>query len=322
MLASDSRIASPATETELCPLCGAHESDPFSIAPDRFHGRQELYQLRRCNSCQGVWLTKPPRPEEMDRHYDQAYHRKIRKAGETAAERRWSRHRDAITQQKSSGAILDIGCSSGAFLSTLDAKAWSLHGIEMDSGTGEIARSATGADVFIGDVASAPFSDDSFDVVTCFDILEHVYDPQQFLEKVHGWLKPNGFLYVVLPNIDSWEARLFGSYWYGLELPRHLFHFSPVSLRRLMKAKSFEEVRFLTHASYAERSLGYLHRAGVEMLGFSPAPLSGETPAPSFAWRAIRKLFRITFISPFAWIAAQAGAGPSMEALFVKRPRG
>src|ERR1035438_10453930 len=72
---------------------------------------------------------------------------------------------------------------------------------------------------------------ESFDVITCFDVLEHLYEPRKVMARVGEWLKPGGIFYVLVPNVDSAEARAFGSYWHGLELPRHLFHYSPASLK-------------------------------------------------------------------------------------------
>ena len=74
---------------------------------------------------------------------------------------------------------------------------------------------------------------ESFDVITCFDVLEHLYEPRRVMAKVGEWLKPGGIFYVLVPNVDAAEARVFGSYWHGLELPRHLFHYSPASLKFL-----------------------------------------------------------------------------------------
>jgi 2-polyprenyl-3-methyl-5-hydroxy-6-metoxy-1,4-benzoquinol methylase len=105
----------------------------------------------------------------------------------------------------------------------------------MEASTAEKARARTGASVFVGDAVAAPYLPNTFDVITSFDLLEHVYSPREFLTKVFEWLKPGGIYYAMMPNIASWEARLFRTYWRA-ELPRHLFHFSPDSLRYLAAA--------------------------------------------------------------------------------------
>jgi len=302
-----------------CPLCGNSEVSDFLSTSDRFHLRREVYHLLRCSSCSGVWLVSPPKPEEMAFHYDEDYHRTIVAGGETSAASRWQRHRDLISRHKQRGAILDIGCSSGGFLGTMQRGSWKLYGIEMEASTAEKARSATGAEVFVGDAVAAPFPPESFDVITAFDVLEHVYQPRQFLGKVLEWLKPGGIFYTMLPNIDSWEARMLGTYWYGLELPRHLFHFSPRSLRQLMAALGFQEVALSTpQISYVERSVGYVFSEVLQRVGFSPAPAAKATPK-SIPWRALRKAMRLTLVAPFGKVASLAGAGASIEAIFRKQ---
>lgn len=307
-----------ATQSETCPLCGGREVVELLWGPDRFHLRKELYRLDRCSSCAAVWLANPPRPEEMGLHYTEDYHKGIMAAGEGNVASRWRYPRTRIASYQQQGAILDIGCSSGAFLSTMKGSSWQLYGIEMEESTAERARANTGADVFVGDVMAAPFPPGTFDVITSFDLLEHVYNPRGFLTRVFEWLKPGGIYYAMMPNIESWEAKIFGSYWYGLELPRHLFHFSPSSLTCLMNRIGFEEVCVKTpRVSYMQRSAGYLFSSALENLGLHPAPQARPKPR-SFFRKAFDKTTRWALAAPFAQIASLAGTGPSIEAVFRK----
>jgi len=301
-----------------CPLCSKDEIQKLLEAPDRFHLRSERYSLMRCRYCNCVWTIEPPSSSEMWQHYTEDYHKAIMSAGEGSAADRWKDQVQRISSEKRSGSILDLGCSSGGFLSTMPKDRWKLFGIEMEESTAERARTSTGAEVFVGDIVDAPFAAGSFDVITCFDVLEHIYDPQRFLRKVHEWLKPGGIYYAMLPNIDSWESHLFGTYWFGLELPRHLFHFSPHSLRYVLKALNFEEVSLTTPPiSYIERSSGYVFSGVAEAVGFSPTS-QAKGRSRSFGWRLVRKAGRTMLINPFAQVAAIAGAGPCLEAVFRK----
>jgi 2-polyprenyl-3-methyl-5-hydroxy-6-metoxy-1,4-benzoquinol methylase len=306
-----------------CPLCGSLQTLDLLRAPDRFHLRQDVYQLVRCTSCSCVWLSSPPKPEEMSFHYGDDYHRAIVRGGETSASRRWQGHREIISRHRRGGAILDIGCSSGGFLGTMAGAGWELFGIEMEPSTAEKARERTGAEVFVGDALDAPFPPESFDVVTCFDVLEHIYEPRQFLAKILEWLKPGGILYVKLPNIDSWEAKLLGTYWYGLELPRHLYHFSPRSLRRLMSTLGFQEISITANesGSHLPNSARYIYEAFRQKLGSSPVSLA-ETLAngrpSSLPWRVVRKLMQVSLVWPWAKITGAAGAGVFIDAIVAK----
>jgi len=188
----------------------------------------------------------------------------------------------------------------------------------MEPETAERAKSATGADIFVGNAVDAPFLAHSFDVITCFDVLEHVPEPRQLVSKILEWLKPGGIFYAGLPNIDSWEARFLGRYWFGLELPRHLSHFSPRSLRHLMASVGFDEIAVVTsRTSYIERSSSYVYSAALQRIGISPLPMSKCRPKTLLS-RAIRKGLRLSLIVPFGELASLAGAGASIEAVFVK----
>ncbi len=305
--------------TGTCPLCGSCQVGDLLEAPDRFHLRTKLYRLARCSSCTGVWLVNPPKPEEMGPHYDEEYHNAIVAAGEGSAELRWRDQRNLIGRYKQGGQLLDLGCSSGGFLSTMRGPDWKLYGIEMEAATAEKARTATGADVFVGDVLDAPFAPGSFDVITCFDVLEHVYNPPRFLAKVKEWLKPGGIYHIMIPNINSWEAKLFGTYWFGLELPRHLFHFSPQSLRRVLNDLNFEEVHLATpRVSYLERSIDYVAGNIAGKLGLKQTP-QAQPKARGFLWKAARKCVRTGVFTPAAQVASWTGTGPSIEAVFRKK---
>jgi 2-polyprenyl-3-methyl-5-hydroxy-6-metoxy-1,4-benzoquinol methylase len=310
-------------DPQACPVCSSVQVFDFLSAPDRFHLRRQLYHIMRCSSCSCAWLASPPKSEEMPFHYGEDYHKAIVAGGERSAEKRWQRHRELISRYKQGGALLDIGCSSGGFLGTMKGERWSLYGIEMEASTAEKARLMTGADVFMGDALDAPFRPESFDVVTCFDVLEHIYEPRQFLTKVMEWLKPGGILYTKLPNIDSWEARALGTYWYGLELPRHLYHYSPQSLRGLMTALGFHEVCITASeaGSHLSNSIRYLYEAFLEKLGLSPMPLAKalvNTQPPSLPWRVVRKALRLSLVGPLSQVASAAGAGVFIDAIFRK----
>ena len=306
---------------EACPLCGQTGAQEWLNAPDRLHGRRQNYTLVRCSACSVVWLTHPPRPEEMHHHYTDAYHKLISAAGETSP-RRWERHKKQLGQYKQSGAILDLGCSSGAFLASLGSKSWELYGIEMSAEVAKRAEAGSGAKVFVGDILEAPFPPESFDVITCFDVLEHLYEPRRVMAKITEWLKPGGIFYVFVPNIDSAEARVFGSYWCGLELPRHLFHYSPASLGYLAKSVGLEEVALVTTRNPAVgNGLRYFFDDRFRAAGISRTPRAhlGEAGLP---WKVARRLVRLTVLRFLLALAPLAGGGEAIHAFFRKHTAG
>lgn len=300
-----------------CPVCGQGGVREWLRAPDRLHGRHEQYTLLRCPACSLVWLSQPPKPAEMHRHYTDAYDRLISAAGENSPGR-WRDRNTALAPYKQSGALLDLGCSSGAFLQSLYGRGWDLAGIEISSESAKRAQAKTGAKVFVGDVLDAPFPSESFDVITCFDVFEHLYEPRRVIAKVAEWLKPGGIFYVLVPNVDSAEGRVFGTYWHGLELPRHLFHYSPASLKFLAESAGLRQVSLETRRNPAVgTSLRYVWDDVFRAVGIerTPEAYRGEANLP---WRVGRKLVRLTILRALLALAPLAGGGESIHAIFQK----
>jgi SAM-dependent methyltransferase len=302
-------------ETE-CTLCGSKGGLRAWSAPDRFHGRLDVYHLVRCSSCSLVRLESPPSLSEIGEHYGVAYDRAIASGGEDA--NHWRDRRDTLLHYKSRGAVLDLGCSSGGFLASFNSSSWKLFGIEM---SGEVAKKATtrcGAQVFVGDILDAPFPPSSFDAITCFHVFEHLYQPRAVLARVSEWLRPGGVFYTMMPNIDSAGARIFGSYWYALELPRHLHHFSPTSLRHLARSVGLEEVSLTTHREvFIEPSLRYILDDVFGKIGIKRTPMAWAK-RPSIPWKVFRKGFRLTILPVLTRLASFAGDGESIHAVFMK----
>ena len=265
-----------------------------------------------------MWLAEPPKKEELALHYSQEYDRSIAAAGDNSPER-WRDRKQTLMQYKQSGAILDLGCSTGSFLKALGSKEWELHGIDMSIESAKKAQAESGAKVYVGDILDAPFQAASFDVITCFHVFEHLYKPREVLSKVVEWLKPGGIFYVLVPNIDSAGAHIFRSYWYALEIPRHVFHYSPKSLRIIAQSVGLEVVSLKTHREvFIEQSTRYVIDDVLQGIGIRRVPLANTQP-PGIMFRLIRKAFRLSILPLLTALASLAGDGESIHAVFQKK---
>lgn len=308
----------PEAERLRCIVCGERDVGSFMVAPDRFNRRRRLYHLVRCRTCSLVWIDSPPTAEEMREHYGSAYDECIAEVGETVVEGRWREPMLTLLAHKAEGDLLDIGCSSGGFLTALKGGPWRLFGIEISEPMAERAAALSGATIHVGDPETASFSPDAFDAVTMFHSLEHVYDPREVLERVYRWLRPGGVLIVYVPNIESGACRIFKSYWYGLELPRHLYHFSPSSLELLCHSIGFTNVSLTTHREpFIELSLRYLID---RCCNFTESNFTNiiDPKRPIFAWRLIRKILRLTLIPLMTILISFFGPGEIIHGVFRK----
>ena len=145
------------------------------------------------------------------------------------------------------GRILDIGCGRGEFLSLMKERGWEAIGLELNEETAWNARKVFGLEIRTGSLMDAQFEDNFFDVITLWHVLEHLPDPVQTIEECRRILKPGGLFVIAFPHFDSLQARISGKYWFHLDLPYHLFHFTDKNLEsflrkfslRVMKAKQF-----------------------------------------------------------------------------------
>ena len=305
-------------EQGVCNVCGSRQTEEYLRAPDRFFSRKTIYRLVRCPLCSLVWLSSPPGPDKIGEHYGPTYDSFIRKATEKDSDQHWNQTLSTIAKYKQGGSLLDLGCGAGSFLNAVRSPSWNLFGVEMSAHCASIARQRTGATVFTGDLLDADIVPSSLDVVTCFHVLEHVYSPAEVMSKVWTWLKPGGIFYVHVPNIAAAEAAVFRSYWYPLELPRHLYHFSPTSLRHLAKTLNFEEVQLVTsRVSFIEYSTRHFVGTLLRRLGISFPDLA-SAPTPGLGWRIFRKGLRLTVLPLLSAAISLAGQGQIVEAVFRK----
>jgi SAM-dependent methyltransferase len=151
-----------------------------------------------------------------------------------------SLRRKSIFPYLGEGKLLDVGCGSGDNIVRFLEDGWDAYGVDVNEIGVVHARKRLGNRVFQGDIFSLKFDSASFDLILFRHSLEHVHDPVGVLREAHRLLRNGGLLVVLLPNIGSWEAKMFSKWWVALELPWHLYHFDKSSLRAVLEKSGFK----------------------------------------------------------------------------------
>ncbi len=326
-------------ENTACPLCDAEAATRLWRAPDRLYRRPGEFQLVRCGRCRHVYLNPRPTPDSMAYFYPDDYgpHHLLESkiTGKTSSEespnertpwylseivrkipglrRSYYWLKDSQAEYlpnpcQTGGRALEIGCGDGAFLEQLRARGWEAQGIEPAEKPARVAQSR-GFEIHVGTLQPNLFPAASFDAVFAWMVVEHLHDPRAVLCEVHRILKPSGCLAVSVPNFACWEPRVFGTYWYALQLPTHLHQFTPRTIRMLLEQSGFDRIR-LIHQRNVFNILGsiglWLERAvprlelGRRMIQFTDYPtMWGELAlapcAKLLAWT--RQAGRLTIIA-------------------------
>ncbi len=132
------------------------------------------------------------------------------------------------------GSVLEMGCGDGLMLEALRGKGWNAFGTERTEKMADFARNHFGLQIYVGGLEEIP-REKKFDLIILFQVLEHLNNPVASLKQCADLLEPGGKLIIAVPNFSSWQSRYSSSYWFHLDAPRHLFHFSPTSLGNALK---------------------------------------------------------------------------------------
>lgn len=225
----------------VCNICGSEKRANV--------WEKDGYRLVRCANCDLLYIENPPTDEQLAAHYsfESGYHTQL--AGDAAAIRareiEAQNNLEVLARHARPGSLLDVGCSTGMFLLAAKRAGWRIHGLEFSAGSARIARDKHGLPVDQGSLESTSYDAGRFDVVTMWDVIEHMPDPAGALRAVHALLPQGGTLAIKTPNADGLYPRaslrvagLVG-YWGHPDPPGHLFQFSVATLRRLLELHGF-----------------------------------------------------------------------------------
>lgn len=154
--------------------------------------------------------------------------------------------------------VLDVGCGRGYLLRQFQTMGWLASGIDIKGSP--VPTGDPNLDCREGDACLLPWPSGHYDLVVLNHVLEHVADPWKACAEAVRVLRPKGILYIGVPNYGSLQRRLFGTKWFPLEIPRHLYHFTPTSLRTLTEATGCTALRQSTR-SFRQGVFGFIQSA-------------------------------------------------------------
>ena len=300
-----------------CPVCGSNVRTNLyhDLTDNAFGAVGGSWSLWRCQNCTSAYLD----PRLSDAALPRAYTNYYTHGGPAASagglkhrlkallyrrSRRWRNrpygspsrrlyaglaarwpHLAQVTERttrylpaKAAGRLLDVGCGNGAYLALVRDMGWSVRGCDFDS-EAVTAAAAKGLQVRVGGIESFDVAE-KFDAITMNHVIEHVPDPGDTLAQAFRRLAPGGQLFIETPNIDAQGHKIFGAHWRGLEAPRHLILFNHKSLRAVLDATGFTNIR--SHPTLPGARSAILEKSALMYDGRSPyeAP-EGLSPAAS-----------------------------------------
>jgi 2-polyprenyl-3-methyl-5-hydroxy-6-metoxy-1,4-benzoquinol methylase len=232
----------PLETLQKCPICEKSSFNNYLNVEDHTVSHKE-FTIQQCNNC--YFLFTNPRPSEADigayyqsddyiSHHDEEKKNVISKVY-TAVRNRTIKQKVELINSLSppKGNLLDLGCGTGNFLAAAAKDGWKIAGMEPDSGARTLAQKRAGASMY-DSIHASELGSETFDVITMWHVLEHVHQLNEMMEWLNQHLKPNGKLLIAVPNPQSFDAMKYGRFWAAYDVPRHLYHFTKPTMKRLL----------------------------------------------------------------------------------------
>ncbi len=240
-----------------CPACSADAARPV--------GSANGHALASCANCRTLFTVSLPASSDEAIDYAGYYHEANLRVPEFV-ERRLEEVVGEFEPYRRLGRWLDVGCGAGALMRAAARQGWTPVGTEMGDGAAEAVR-AHGFEVHVGELDTLGLADESFDVVSLVEVLEHVDDPRQLVRDARRLLRPGGAVYVTTPHGRGISARMLRNRWSAVGPPEHLQLFSLRGLRMLLEAADLRVDWARTHAVNPHELLAALRRQGEQTGG-------------------------------------------------------
>jgi SAM-dependent methyltransferase len=254
-----------------------------------------VYRVLACGHCEHMQTLGVPPSEALEEIYPPRY--VARSLGGTRAswrqrllnhfvsriDRKRARLLRRSVQLDATSKVLDAGCNNGSFLSELHRQTGCrCVGIEADRAAARQAAGDSALDIRCGRIEALMPLDAQYDVVTLWHVLEHLREPVELLCRAGSAVRRGGYLIVAVPDASGWTARLFGRVWFGLDVPRHISHFTRRTLWSAFHVAGWRPLRF-EYVTELSTVSGSLHN----LLGLR---WCDDLPANVLKWIALQGL--------------------------------
>jgi len=220
-----------------CNICGSTDvSKRFEI------NKQKSFNIVKCRLCGLVFMN----PQFIDKKMYQNYYTAgwSNRDDRGVAKSKWIIYRDRLKHMKkfvSGKKLLDVGCAFGSFIGYAKENNWDASGTEVSKKASDYCKSM-GIKAYCGELEKLKLPKNYFDVITMFDVIEHLPDPSSTIKICYKLLKKGGILVIETGNVDSIYAKLMGKKWEYYGLP-HLHYFSSTTIKKLLGMCGFKKIK-------------------------------------------------------------------------------
>lgn len=233
-----------------CPICDSKDIH-YSLTAIDYTVSHESFEIWQCKQCSGRFTQDVPATEDIGRYYQSAKYISHTDTRKGIVNQMYHRVRKITLQQKrklvekvssaAKGKLLDVGAGTGMFAQTMIDAGWEVKGLEPDEGARNIAARSN-IQLHEPSILSS-LEEKSFSVITLWHVLEHVHQLHEYMDQFHKFLTSSGTLIIAVPNYTSQDATHYGANWAAYDVPRHLYHFSPQSMKLLLEKHQFKLMR-------------------------------------------------------------------------------
>jgi 2-polyprenyl-3-methyl-5-hydroxy-6-metoxy-1,4-benzoquinol methylase len=227
------------TASPFCSICGSAASFAFE---------KNRYKLYRCANCKHLFVYPAPTSEEITAVYKESYFHKSEGQGglgyadydsdKAGLASTFDKYLTELAKLAPGKKILDVGSATGFFLDRAKKAGWQTHGVEIAQ-FGAAESNKRGHETVCGTIEDVP-GEARFDVITMWDVFEHMSDPQRALNRAHELLASGGIIGINTIDSSSVPAKMLGKQWHLVVPPEHLQYYSRTSLRKIVEKNGFE----------------------------------------------------------------------------------